>query len=228
MRVVCVLRSGGRYNFTWVRRLAAGLKRHNPDAELYCLTDAVAEQATAEDGTELVPLRRSDPGWWAKQELWAPWQPWNQAEDLTLYVDLDSVITGVIAPLFDYPGCLAMMRDFMLAEHREVRGKPAIGSAVVLWRGDAMQPVWEAFTADPAAAIQEHQKRSDHFIRKHLPPCDYVQDLWPGLVVSAKSGFREWRSSPPSGGSILCGWGRPRMEELPENHWFRTLWEGQC
>jgi hypothetical protein len=224
MRVACVMRSGGAYSLDWVWKLAAGLVRHTPAAQLVCLTDLVAEPCT-ERGVIIEPLPGPWGGWWSKMSLWGPhfYEP-----GLTLFLDLDTVIVGDVSPFFDYAGDLAMMRDFNLREHREVTGKPAIGSAVVVWRGDAMGPVYRAFVKDPAAAIRAHPRRMDHFIRRHLPPCEYVQDLWPGLIGSAKNRFAGWLPGPPAGAALLCTWGKPRIDQLPLTHWYRKLWEEQC
>jgi hypothetical protein len=217
--VACVLRSGGIYTMDWVQRLRRQVLRHHPEVRFVCLTDLVDE---APRDVEVSPLPLDLPGWWAKMFLWAPGQ--FAAGERILYLDLDTVIApdGDLSPCLEYSGQLAMMRDFNIRQHF---GKPGIGSAVVLWTADAMRPVWDAFAADPERAIREHPKRMDHFIRRHLPHCDYIQDLWPGLVACAKDEFRGWLAGPPAGARIICTWGRPRIPELPATHWYRRLWE---
>jgi hypothetical protein len=241
--VACVLKSGGTASYTslareppgaatgpysaeYVWRLRQGLARHTPGfqldgteattAPLVCLTDdrRLVERGSV-GGVRFEPLEHDWPGWWAKMALF-------RLEGPILYLDLDTVITGAVTPLLEYAGNLAILRDFNIREHG---GLPAIGSAVLLWTAGAMRPVWDAFIADPERAIREHPKRADHFIRKHLPPCDYVQDLWPGLVACAKDGFRGWLPGPPAGARIICTWGKPRIPELPATHWYRRLWE---
>ena len=87
--VATVLRSrGGRYGPGWVRRLAAGLRRHLPRPyRLVCLTDVPDAVA---DVAEPIPFRYDWPGWWSKLELFR--------EDVSvgrmIYFDLDTVITG--------------------------------------------------------------------------------------------------------------------------------------
>jgi hypothetical protein len=210
--VACVLKSGGIYTMDWVQRLRRQVLRHHPEVRFVCLTDLVDE---APRDVEVTPLPSNWPGWWAKMALF-------RLEGPILYLDLDTVITGAVTPLLEYAGNLAILRDFNIREHG---GLPAIGSAVLLWTAGAMRPVWDAFIADPERAIREHPRRADHFIRKHLPPCDYVQDLWPGLVACAKDGFRGWLPGPPAGARIICTWGKPRIPELPATHWYRRLWE---
>jgi hypothetical protein len=143
-----------------------------------------------------------------------------------MYVDLDSVIVGDLSDLLAYPGRCAILRDFNLREHREVKGVPAIGSAVILWRDDAMRPVWDAFMADPEGIIRRHPKRADHFLVRHLPAdVEYVQDVFPGQVACAKDGFRGMRKAPPQGARIITTWKSPRIHELSPAHWLRRAWE---
>lgn len=231
--VVCVLKQGPHYSMEYVERLAYGLRCSTPEAQLICLTDSDEHRPS---GVHFLWLEHRWAGWWSKMNLF---KPGILPPGLKLYLDLDTVVThsrrrrrarsplrGDLQPLFDYPGNLAILRDFNLREHKQVPGKPAIGSAVLLWRGEAMWPVWNAFIRNPTKVILDHSKRMDHFIRKHLPPCDYIQDLWPGLVQCAKDGFKGWRQEAPGGAALLCTWGGPRIHELPPTHWYRRLWEG--
>lgn len=221
--VACVLKTSATYGIEHVHRLRLAVARHHPGVRFVCLTDAPERPY----GVDVIPLAYDLPGWWSKMEAWRPgvFLP----GELVVQLDLDTVVLAPFTPLLEYAGNLAMMRDFNIREHHtmpHLRGLPAIGSAVIVYREGAMRPVWDAFIRDPAKAMAENKKRMDHFIRKHLPPCDYVQDLWPGMVLCAKNGFRGFHARQPKGGSLLCTWGGPRIQELPADHWYRKLWEG--
>lgn len=214
--VACVLRSGGSFGPGYVERLAAGVRRHAPPGTRFlALTDVDVA------GVECVPLHHDWPGWWAKMEAYGRLRE-------AMLLDLDSVIVGDLSDLLAFDGPCAILRDHNLVEHREVPGRTAIGSAVVIWRDFGMRGVFDAFASDPAAAIGRWTKRSDHFIVQHLPAdVQYVQDLWPDQVQCAKRGFSRGFRDPSemTAARIITTWKEPRLHELPVDHWLRRKWE---
>jgi hypothetical protein len=50
----------------------------------------------------------------------------------------------------------------------------------------------------------------------------FIQDLYPGLVVSSKA---HCRTGLPENARVVCMHGRPRMTELEPTHWLRRQWE---
>ena len=174
--LVTVLRSGGRYDRTWVERLALGARRFAGVERIVCLTD-VAFQA---DGIEVVALRHDWPGWWSKMEAFRP----GIAEGVTLLCDLDTVFAGDAAALSE-PGLAAMTDHF----HRD-----RLSSALMRWDGDELAFLYEAFAADPERwmtpgscgavpnAVHGDQVVIDHLLRaKGLTPRS-LQSLYPDLL----------------------------------------------
>lgn len=205
MTVLSVLRSGGVYTPEWVYRLRAGVARHLPLPHRFvCLSDVPL------NGVERVPLHADWPGWWSKIALFRP----GLVDGRALYLDLDTVVTGDLAPLAAYDGERAVLRDFYQPR--------MIGTGVMLWQGDAMRRVWDVFTADPPGWIMRNLARMDAFIRRRVGSHDYVQDLWPGLAVSYK---RHCRDGVPDGAALICMHGRPKMHELPADDPVRRAWE---
>ena len=67
--LLTVLRSGGRYDASWVERLAAGARRSIAGLErIVCLTDLALDV----EGVETVPLLHNWPSWWSKFEAFRP------------------------------------------------------------------------------------------------------------------------------------------------------------
>ncbi len=98
--LITVLRSGGRYDATWVERLARGVRRHAPAfTRFLCLTDLPMDI----DGVERVCLRHDWPAWWAKMEAFRP----GLSDGTMLLCDLDTVLTGPADALAE-PGLTAM------------------------------------------------------------------------------------------------------------------------
>lgn len=131
--MVCVARSGGRYDATWVERLARGAKQHIGGLErIVCLTDL----PLAIPGVARVPLRHDWPTWWAKMEAFRA----GIATGRTALVDLDTLFVGDASTLFAGDGVLAL-EDFF--HHGR------LSSAVMAFDAGSLSYVYERFAADP-------------------------------------------------------------------------------
>jgi hypothetical protein len=175
--LITVLRSGGRYDATWVARLARGVRRHAPAfGRILCLTDLPLDV----EGVERVALRHDWPAWWAKMEAFRP----GLVEGTALLCDLDTVLTGP-APALAEPG-LAAMEDYF----HEGR----VSSALLRWQGDDLAPLYDAFAAEPARwmepgscgpvpnAVHGDQVVVDHLLRRQGRAPDFLQRRYPALL----------------------------------------------
>lgn len=132
-----VLKSGGRYDVTWVERLNAGARRSIPGLDrVVCLTDLDLQVA----GVDSVPLRHDWPAWWSKFEAYRT----DLADDLTILCDLDTVFTGDAGALVD--DSMAAMEDYFL--------KGRLSTALMRWRGNELDHVYERFKAEPDRWMQ--------------------------------------------------------------------------
>jgi hypothetical protein len=206
--VACVLRSGGAYSPIWVQRLAAGVRRNSPPCTRFvCLSDVNVP------GVETIPLQYDWPRWWPKIEAF-------RLPGRVMLLDLDKVVVGPLDDMLSWTGERAILRDF----HRA----GMIGSAVVLWEADGMRSVWDAFIRDPWKEINTERPlgRMDYFIRDHIGPHEFVQDLFPGQVVSYKIHIgRRPVVKPPRNARIVCFYARPKLDSLESTHWLRKEWE---
>ncbi|MCK2183510.1 glycosyltransferase [Halomonas getboli] len=185
---VCVLRSGGQYtpaHVQWLARQAPGL---------VCLADVDVP------GVPTVPLAHNWPGWWAKLELFRP----DIAGDL-LYLDLDTVVLGDLAPLIDATGGrTTMLSDFYWPEH------PASGLMYIAERDKAR--VWDAWRRDPHAHMRRRGWRGTlgdqgflgRVLGKGVQRWQYIA---PGRVVSYKAHCQQ---GLPAGADVVCFHGNPR------------------
>ena len=211
-RFVMVLKSGKLYGPEYAERLASAIRRWSPpDVEIVCLSDLTGMTMPT------IPLQHDLPGWWSKMELFRE----GLFDDgrPNIYLDLDTLICGSLLPLLSYEGNLAVLADLYRPERM-------IGSAVVLWRGDAMGEAWKEFSFDPKGTMERHQTRMDYFLAQWLLSGERVQTLWPGLAVSYKRACRK-RGGPPEGTSLICFHGNPRPRDLPPGDWARKLWMGE-
>ncbi|MEE7505752.1 hypothetical protein [Methylobacterium mesophilicum] len=175
--LITVLKGGGRYDATWVDRLAGGIRRHAPAFErILCLTDL----PVAIRGVETVPLRHAWPTWWAKMEAFRP----GLSTGPTLLCDLDTVLTGPADALAE-PG-LAAMEDYFHTGR--------LSSALLRWSGDELASLYTTFAADPdhwmspgscgpvPNAVHGDQVVIDHLLRRSGRRPDFIQRLHPGLL----------------------------------------------
>lgn len=104
MNIVCVLKAGGVYDKEWVRKLKDAVSRHyTKNYRFCCLTDLGDIE-----GVETIPLQHNWEGYWAKVELFRP----GLFEGLTLYTDLDVLITRNIDRLGEDQGGFVMLEDY--------------------------------------------------------------------------------------------------------------------
>jgi hypothetical protein len=175
--IACVLRSGGRYTAEWVHRLKRGIERHASEPHRFvCLSDIDVR------GVEVLPLREGWQGWWSKIELFRP----GLLTGPTLYLDLDVVVVGDVAPLLSACSSFTMVHE---------RGKTDyFNSSAMAWSGD-MGWVHEAFKADAARHMERFRRHprigdqafiSDLLVGEGRAPRTFRQILGYDAIVSYK------------------------------------------
>jgi hypothetical protein len=175
--LITVLKGGGRYDATWVERLARGVRRHAPAfARILCLTDGPLAVADV----ERVPLRHDWPAWWAKMEAFRP----GLTDGTTLLCDLDTVFTGS-ADALAAPG-LAAMEDYF--------HKRRLSSALLRWDGCELAGLYQRFAAEPERwmtagscgpvpnAVHGDQVVIDHWLRQDGLRPRFFQEIAPDLL----------------------------------------------
>lgn len=220
---ICVLRSGGDFNWDYVRVLKANLSgRTAGPYNLYCLTDAVTREQEV-DGIWCLPFLKNWPGRWSKIELFRP--------DLEkcrpcLFLDLDTAITGPIELILQPLRAMrkwAMLRDLYKPE------RPASG-LMYFPRNKDWNPVWEDFVVNGEGIIRQDPRADDGlYIYKRMYPEMFFQDAFPGRISSFKplvNGQPQWLvNGPPPKVVVVCFHGSPRPPEAAETvPWVRTLW----
>lgn len=116
--VIC-MKWGNLYSADWVNKLYGMVRRNTTwDIRFVCLTD---DSSGIRSEVECLPFPelqldqdaarsasgRDDP-WWRKLSLYS--ESIHDLQGMTLYMDLDILITGNIDSLFTYPGRFCMMR----------------------------------------------------------------------------------------------------------------------
>ncbi|MBB3950972.1 hypothetical protein [Aureimonas jatrophae] len=214
LTLLAVLRSGGRYDASWMERLARGARAHIRGlGRIRCLTDL----DMAVEGVETVVLRHDWPRWWAKFEAFRP----GLTTGTTLLCDLDTVFAGDASALAE-PG-LAAMEDHFL--------KGRVSSALLRWQGDELAFLYERFAADPMRwmepgscgpvpnSVHGDQVVIDHWLRERGLVPDFLQTRYPRLLD-----FYDPAKSDPGPVVIFIGDSKPDNAVGP----VARLWAGEA
>ena len=192
LTVACVYKTGGDYTAEYVARLRAGVERHLTGGEWACVSDD-PKVATHR-------LFHGWPGWWSKIELF------RLFAGPTLYLDLDTVITGdlseIAAAAERYP--FVMLSDFFHPRRAQ--------SGVMAWHGD-QSPIYREFADAPGQhmmACRVPDRWGDGgFVAQMKPDAARWQDVAPGQIVSRKVAATR---NPDE--RVVCFHGRPRPHEV--------------
>ena len=185
MNIVCV-RRGDKYPSEYVTMLRGMV------GEIHCLDDEV--------------LQSDWPGWWAKMELFAPW---NRHLRPCLYLDLDTYVLEEIDDLLEYEfEDFWMLRNFNIPE----RG----GSGVMLIPED-VEHIWRKWIVDPETHMKRHEKRGDQGFLEQFP-FKRLQDRFDGIGSYKRNKLQD----DPKGFRVVCFHGKPKPHET--NGWAGEIW----
>lgn len=197
IKVACVLKSGGDFDWDYVSRLREGVRAHlTLDHEFVCLTDIVEKSEHFIDDT-VIPLTRGWPGWWSKLELFG-------VEGPLLYFDLDTMIVGNIDPLaammYDAEPTLQIIHDFY---HPTLYQSTLMG-----WGPYSMSHVLDKFAV-----------RADRTMRNHGGDQQWLMAAGVPMTAIDLPGIYSYKvhvqgKGVPDDARVVCFHGRPRPHEV--------------
>ena len=209
MRVLCVLKSGGVYDASWVEKLWSGVYRHMREPFTFgCLSDVELP-----DPIERIPLMHDWPGWWAKLEMFRP----GVIQGPTLYLDLDTVVTGPLDAFTNLPYDFAMLKNFNNDE--------MVGSGVMWFKEKAPAGVYERFVQGPERVMEFYKNAK---IGSYVGDQAFIWDTLDRQVDTISSpalrSYKEHcRNGLPEGTSLVAFHGRPRPTEIHPD-WLKEHW----
>ena len=247
-RVVLTMKWGKAYAADYVNVLYGGVKAHLPgEFRFVCLTDdptGIRPEVECMPIPDMgLPARGFTSGAWPKIAVFKP-----KHDGLTgraLFIDLDSMICGDLTAMFDQPGRLIMIHEWLRPIDRIKWNPPVRGaSGVFAFTFDDLAEVHNSLAKDPnhwVATIQNDQRFMEHIIpNRAFWPETWVRSFkrhvlpGPGLNWFMKPGL------PPAGCKVLAFHGRPRPAELVPDMgqrwgdfwrsgrgavpWFRQYW----
>lgn len=197
---------GNQYSVDYVAKLSASILRNTGGAHRFVVVsdgagvaiDGVTNWRIPEEDIALtkipgcfVRLRMFDSAWQAKHGI--------GPDDRLVGLDLDTVITGPLDPLFDRP------EPFCILQGGNVNPCGFNGSLMML-RGGAHPEIWRDFTIDAASCVPFYQFPDDQGW------------LWHKLPKAAG-----WKTGPSSGAYVFMKPGWPGGERLPQGARYVTF-----
>lgn len=168
MRFACVW-VGDKYPIGFVNRLRSGIERHYPHPHTFvCLTDKPSQVEGAVDITHLGLT-----GWWVKLALL---DPSIRGAGRTVFLDLDTVIVGDLAPLACIAEPFAMCENFHW--RLGIKGCGQHSSAVMVFGDGWGEPQWRAFNAWRRGFLG-HKHGDQGVFGKLVPNAAFLQSLLP-------------------------------------------------
>lgn len=211
--VACVLRSGGRYDAEWVRKLRDGVRRHlTLPYRFVCLSDVDVP-------CERIPLETAWRGWWSKIELFRP----GLFDGIVLYFDLDTVVVGSLDAIASHPHTFTMAHEFY---------RPTLlCSTAMAWSGD-YSFIHRAFAVNPDglasrydAMLSSGRIGDQAFIEDCLlgRDVDTFRDLFGEQSVASYKVHR-CQDEPPPDAAVVAFHGSPKCHEI-KSGWVPQAWK---
>lgn len=208
MKVYCVLRSGGRYDFNWVERLERGVRRFWPSH-----LDTLQFRQIVDQG---------GPGWWSKLELFDRVATYD-ADTAGLYFDLDNVITAPLARLVEF--VRALPRDGFGVMRDPFRNDGGFQSAVMAWGPDFGKRAAAIYKAAYDIGLDELQRRYAHcgdqgFVEEYFMDSGWEFSRIPRSIVGS---FKvNWSVGAKS--DVVQFHGEPKPDQIDPEHELAKLW----
>ena len=215
--VVCVLRSGGRYDASWAAKLSRGVARHmTAPYRFICLTDM--DREVEAEGVEAVTLPDEWPGWWSKISLW---NPKLGLTGPTLYFDLDTVIVGSLDAISGHDHEFTMCHEFHQPH--------LLCSTAMAWTGNHSH-IWHAMHD----MTPERRARYDKWKGNRIGDQAFIEDCMAGLKVDTfrdlfgERSIASWKVHCRDGlqgdEAAVAFHGRIKQPDLLSVDWIRKNW----
>lgn len=209
LTILCVLKKGGIYTAEWVARLQRAVARHlHIEHRFVCLSDVDVP-------CERIPLKHRWQGWFSKIELFRP----GVITGPTLYLDLDTCITGPLDSVTTIPF------DFAMLSIRDKGQKN--GDSGVMWFTKPFPHVYERFAKSPEHWMKFHKENARG---KYLGDQAFISDCFddiPKLHHWNPDFFKSYRfdscqEEVPEGCSVVCFGGPCRPHT--SGGWVKQAW----
>lgn len=218
LTIATLLHRGGAYSPAWVRKLQRQVARWAPEHRFVCLTDQPVDGNAFLPPIWCVGFNHAWPKWFCKFEIYRP----GLFSGRVLYLDLDTLVLGPLAPLLERPEPVIW--------HEDGIWKGQLSTALALWTGDDLAYLYHAMRAEPERIMDKGFKgqapngvHTDQSAIHVLYRGDKVYDtaVLPGFSVHSRDHLHD--DGPPAGASLVhfCGEAKPNAC----GGWMQRHWE---
>lgn len=205
LTVICVLKSGGPYDASWVEKLKRGVERNlSVPHKFVCLSDVPVP-------CHRIKAKHDWPAWWIKIELFRK----GVITPPCLYIDLDTVITGPLDEFVDRPEDFSMLQNFH---------DPAVINSSLMWFRKVPHEVYDKFVQKPWQWIEYYQQfRRGNHVGDQAFIADTLRDINLIAHPRIRSYKKHCKEALPEGTAIVCFHGMPRPNEI-KTEWMQRNW----
>jgi hypothetical protein len=220
---------GSKYGAGDLRKLAAGVKRHLKEPHRFlCLTDDLSREMV--DGVDYRPipdphlldrrgclarLRMFDPQWQFIREI--------REGDRIVCMDLDSVVTGPLDPLFCRP------ETFLILQGANAANPCPFNGSLMMLRSGSHPEVWSEFSLEALESVPFHEFPDDQgWIWDRLPKASgWNAGSQSGVYAFQKPGWPAGEGLPADARLVVFpGWRSP--EKFKHLSWVREHWHARA
>lgn len=216
--IVACVRTGTRYDFTYVTKLRNMVERwcDGFPYRMVCLTD----QPDRCEGVKFIDIRSVGlEGWWAKLVLLQ--EGWRKG-DKVIFLDLDTVICGGLAPLFDvWIDDTPMLMPENFARLAGSTSWPCkFNSSIIVINENMGNSLWECFDRN-RGMMERAGKYGDQMVLEWLcPQAPFLQWRLPkGYLLN----YRNLGPAKPDAAAIINFGGRHKPHNTTEQ-WVKDAW----
>lgn len=219
---VATVKYGSAYPADYVNRMLSMLTRHLAEPfDLYCITE---DAAGLDPEIKVLAPPFDVPGWWNKIFLFSPVMPKGE----TLYLDIDQILTGDIAPLLD---ACRKSRARLAAYRDPLRWMGSqVNSSWLYFRAPELSFIYDAFLRD-LPGVFDLEGGDQLYIWQQMKDIYFVDEAVPRAVksfrfeVCANDGQAlNVPSAIDPDVRIINFHGRPKPHELPQVPWVQQHW----
>lgn len=217
---------GKKYGADDLRKLAAGVKRHLGEPYRFlCLTDDLSREPIQGVDYRPIPdphlvdhrgcvvrLRMFDPRWQFIREIYPG--------DRIVCMDLDSIPTGPLDPLFTRP------ETFMILQGANAANPCPFNGSLMMLRAGSHPEVWSEFSLEALATIAFHEFPDDQgWIWHKLPNASgWKAGAQSGVYAFQKPGWPNGSDDLPADARLVVfpGWRDP--SKFTHLSWVKEHW----
>lgn len=214
---------GTKYSPDYVTKLAAGARRHLKQPHRFlCITERERDISFAA-GIERHAIK--DPeligrGCFVRLRLFEPeWQAKRGVDDRLVCIDLDTVITGPIDPLFDRP------EPFVILQGANAKNPCPFNGSLMMLRAGAHSDVWSTFSMTAAIEAPHHEFPDDQgWLWDKIPDAaGWKAGAESGVYAFQKPGWPKGDNLPADARIVAFpGWRDP--SKFAHLDWVQQYW----